>query len=1377
MESNHDGEQVKYTLGLDIGTSSIGYAAIDKHQKPIRAKGKHVIGVRLFQEGQTAADRRAFRTTRRRLKRRKWRLNLLNRLFDPYLSEVDPNFLPRLKQSNLSPKDDNKHFNGSTLFPDKTDAAFYRQYPTMYHLRYALMTEKRKFDIREVYLAIHHIVKYRGNFLNSATVDSFKTSNIDFTSQFDRLNELYRQVILDEPFQINMDQVDEMTNKLLDNDALKLDTQKQVAKLLPVIYNDKPIDKQYTRIATEFSKAILGYKTKLDVILNLDTQNAKDWAIRLDDEDIDEKLPALVENLDESRQEIVTIIRDLYAQVTLNAIVPKGKSLSESMVDKYNDHKDHLDLLMGLIHELGDDSAKGIKLREAYTQYVGKSDDKTLNQDDFYAAIKKNLDEDSKRSPKIQRLIEQASFMPKQRTSANGVIPHQLHQLELDRIIENQGRYYPFLKEPNPNTHKPNGGKYKLDELVAFRIPYYVGPLITKQDQEKTSGADFAWMIRKPGQGGEITPWNFDQKVDRMASANTFIRRMTTKDSYLVAEDVLPDSSLIYEKFKVLNELNMLKVNDRRLSLSQKQDLFNNLFKKQKTIRTKKLQTYIRTKWELPSVMISGLSDPDKFNSSLATYIDFRDVFGEKVDDPNRQADYEKIIEWSTVFEDRKIYQAKLNQLDWLTEPQRKALLTKRYTGWGRLSKKLLTGLKDQNGDSILDQLWKTNDNFMQIQSRDEFAKQIHDENAKQFHEANNVDDILDDAFTSPQNKKAIRQVHKVVQDVVKAVGYAPDKIAIEFTRSPQDRPQRTFSRQRQLQSTYLNVAKALMKSNLNQELKSVIDSQQTLTDKLYLYFTQLGQDMYTGKEINFDELVNYQIDHILPQAFIKDDSLDNRVLVSAPINNAKSDNVPVKKFGAKMGYFWKQLAENHLISKRKLNNLTTDPDKIGKFTAQGFIHRQLVETSQVIRLVANILGNEYGHDGTTIIEVTAKMNHQMRKDFDLIKIRDVNDYHHAMDAYLTAYVGDYLYLRYPKLRSYFVYGDFKKLKDQSLKIRNFNFLHDLTNDEAGDKIADQETGEIIWDKHESVKQLKKVYHYKFMLVSQEVYTRQDALFNQTIYPASDADKRKLIPIKNNKPVDVYGGYSGNVDAYMAIVRVHGKKEDKYKVVGVPMRAVADLKKAESKDRDNYLNAVHEVLKPQFTKKKKDRKTGEITEMMDDFDVLLGKVYYRQLIVDGNKKFMLGSSTYQYNAKQLVLSDKAMQALSKDDKLKNQDENQNLIDVYDEILWKVDRYFELYDMNGFRKKLHIGREKFIGLPIDNEFEGRKLIINGKRETLDNILNGLHANATMSNLKYLGISSPFGMLQVARGITLSSDTLIYYQSPAGLFDRKVKLSDL
>ena len=41
----------------------------------------------------------------------------------------------------------------------------YLKYPTIYHLRKALMESDEKFDPRLVYLAIHHIIKYRGNFL------------------------------------------------------------------------------------------------------------------------------------------------------------------------------------------------------------------------------------------------------------------------------------------------------------------------------------------------------------------------------------------------------------------------------------------------------------------------------------------------------------------------------------------------------------------------------------------------------------------------------------------------------------------------------------------------------------------------------------------------------------------------------------------------------------------------------------------------------------------------------------------------------------------------------------------------------------------------------------------------------------------------------------------------------------------------------------------------------------------------------------------------------------------------------------------------------------------------------------------------------------
>ncbi len=166
-------EKVPYNIGLDIGTSSIGFAATDNLNKPIRAKGKTVIGVRLFEEGKTAADRRGFRTTRRRLSRRKWRLRLLDEIFDKEMAKVDNTFFARLKESNLSPKDANKKYLGSLLFPEKKDFKFYEDYPTIYHLRYALMHEKRQFDIREVYLAMHHIIKYRGNFFEFSPNEFF----------------------------------------------------------------------------------------------------------------------------------------------------------------------------------------------------------------------------------------------------------------------------------------------------------------------------------------------------------------------------------------------------------------------------------------------------------------------------------------------------------------------------------------------------------------------------------------------------------------------------------------------------------------------------------------------------------------------------------------------------------------------------------------------------------------------------------------------------------------------------------------------------------------------------------------------------------------------------------------------------------------------------------------------------------------------------------------------------------------------------------------------------------------------------------------------------------------------------------------------------
>ena len=91
-----------------------------------------------------------------------------------------------------------------------------------------------------------------------------------------------------------------------------------------------------------------------------------------------------------------------------------------------------------------------------------------------------------------------------------------------------------------------------------------------------------------------------------------------------------------------------------------------------------------------------------------------------------------------------------------------------------------------------MNKLWTSQKNFMQIVTEPDFKEAIAKENQDVTQE-NGVEAILADAYTSPANKKAIRQVVKVVADVVKAAGgKAPAQFAIAFTRDPDKNPQLT---------------------------------------------------------------------------------------------------------------------------------------------------------------------------------------------------------------------------------------------------------------------------------------------------------------------------------------------------------------------------------------------------------------------------------------------------------------------------------------------------------------------------------------------------------------------------------------------------------
>ena len=143
---------------------------------------------------------------------------------------------------------------------------------------------------------------------------------------------------------------------------------------------------------------------------------------------------------------------------------------------------------------------------------------KNINNDEDYQYIITKMDNDS--------------FLLKQNSRDNSLIPYQMNEVELELIIEKQGKFYPELIEMKD---KLLGTKDKMG-LLTFRIPYYVGPLI--------SNSNFSWVFRKED---KIYPWNFEEVIDIDKSAEAFIERMTNYCTYLPNEKVLPKKSIFVQ--------------------------------------------------------------------------------------------------------------------------------------------------------------------------------------------------------------------------------------------------------------------------------------------------------------------------------------------------------------------------------------------------------------------------------------------------------------------------------------------------------------------------------------------------------------------------------------------------------------------------------------------------------------------------------------------------------------------------------------------------------------------------------------------------------------------------------------------------------------
>ena len=1198
-------ENIKYYIGVDIGTNSVGWAVIDENGNLLKKGKHHLWGSRLFDQAQTAQNRRNYRSSRRRYNKRRQRIGLLRLIMSDMVLEVDPSFFIRLEKTTFLDKEDKKailkdnYKMNYNLFCDEdyNDKKYFKDYPTIYHLRKKLCESDEKADPRLIYLALHHIVKYRGNFLYEGQELHLEPSNKeeDLKILFDILGKNNDTV-----YDISEEQIQFILKTVVENISKTAKVDECMSQL--------KLNSEDKKIVKEFMRGLVGNKFNVSKLyMHEDLQfDDEDLKLQFSDKSYEEKITEY-ENVLEEKMEFIDLMQRFYSWIELSKIVGSDSqhaSISGAMVNIYESHREDLRTLKEVMLKIGKKeydemfkpTSKNVVNYYNYVNPVACSGDKT---DGFYKYVKKAIEKsDDSRKDEILQKIANETYMLKQTSKNNAYIPYQMQKDELIKILDHQEKYYPVLKE----------NRDKIISILEFRIPYYYGPL----DGNK----QFGWLIKKKGKENErILPWNHQEIVDVQETAAQFIKKLTNYCTYLPIEKVMPQKSLTCSMYEVLSEVNKIRIDGKLLPIDTKNRLIEDLFFKRKTVKEKDLINWLKQN-QLTVGEITGYQKEKAFSSSLAPWIDFKEIFDE-INDSNYDL-IEKIIEDTTIFNEGSILKERLKKVYNLDQNKIKKIMKLKYSGWSRLSKKLINGIRADNkfgsSVSILDVMKESHMTLMEIINDQDlgFKQIIEKENFKNETGSFEYEDI-ENLAGSPALKRGIWQTLQVIEEIKNYMGHEPKNIYIEFAREEQEKV-RTTTRVKKLKSIYNDIKNQLdvhgkeVYSNLNKQ-----DEKSSIEKRLYLYYTQLGKCMYSGESLDIDKLSNYEIDHIFPRTLTSDDSLDNLVLVKKKENQRKLDDLVLPlEIRNKMEVFWKKLYDNGLITQTKYYRLMRDEfrrDQIDKF-----INRQLVETRQIIKHVANIIENHF--EDTKVFTVRANLSHEFREKYGIYKNRNVNDFHHAHDAYIACIIGRYIQIRFPGLEAKYVYGQYmqnvKKTKNNIDK-ENHGFIINSMKYEC----IDEDTGEVIWNP-ERILDYIKCFNYRDVYITKKLDTNNRELFNVTILPNdknSEKGKTKAtIPVnKLRSNVRKYGGFSGLQSDIVAIEGKKGKKIDR-RLINLPIL----LRYVSIEDQCKYIMENNKYSDVKIIKKIKKNQLIEID----------GGLYY------------LSSATELVNAHQLILNNK-----------------------------------------------------------------------------------------------------------------------------------------
>ena len=1404
-----------YYVGLDIGTSSVGWAVTDKTYHILRAKGKDLWGARLFDEAKTAITRRSNRVNRRRREREKLRISMLRELLSEEINKVDPGFYHRLEESKYWIDDrtgDNVSqkyaifAKGSTGTEEYTDKDYYEQYPTVFHLRSDLIHSDKPHDVRLLYLALLNMFKHRGHFLNESLgtdVDSgFEATWSEFLTSVSALIETQSDDE-DVPIHNSFASVDvkELKAVLMQKGISKSQIREDASKILNISKKSKQ------------DYAILSLVCGL--VGNLEDIFGKDRFTELEDKSkksisfrkgsFEEDFAEIQDFLNDDDTSLIMVIKELHDILLLDQIMQGHTFLCDARVSMYNEHKEDLALLKKTIKHLVPDEYSNFfrKMQDGnYSSYIGSTNsDKTGGKVRRYVAdhstAKRNYDPEElyktitkilspyKGDSDVDTILSKIAgetFLRKQLTSSNGVIPNQVYVREMKAILEKAETYLPSLRNIDSSGLTVSD---RILKLFTFHVPYYVGPIggLHKNDGNK-------WAVRTSGE--PVTPWNIDSVIDMGKTQQAFIENLIRHCTYLKNEKVLPKHSLLYEKFMVLNELNNLRISGNPIEIELKQDIYNDLFMTGKQVTRKQLCEYLISRGKLlkgEESLIGGIDD--RLHAHLSSIGKFNGVFEAPYLDLRHMVMIEDIILLGTIYGDsKKMYREQIENRYGknsdssikLTDKQITRIAGFKFSDWGRCSKAFFEteGASKEDGvvRTIIDALWETNDNLMQLLSPDKYTytenlESMITRDSKALSEWT-IDD-LDDMYLSAPVKRMVWQTLHVLSEIEEVMGHAPKRVFVEMTRENREKGVRTRSRKSQLLDLYKNTELRKEQRDWIAELECHTE-QEFRIKKLYLYYCQMGRCMYTGEPIDPEQLMDdnlYDIDHIYPRHFVKDDSIENNlVLVKKSKNARKSDDYPLNNaIQSNCIGLWKDLQNKKLISKEKYDRLV----RTTEFTLDervSFVQRQLVETGQGTKAITQIL-REALPESSDVVFSKAGIVSQFRHDFDIYKCRSINDFHHAQDAYLNIVVGNVYYTKFTKNPRNFIKEALSHSNDERYKYhlsKMFNYTVHCGNETTW--ICEKD------GKNNTIDLIKKQVFKNSPLISRRSYVATGSITaKETNYgkqAASKAATGSYFPSKTSDErladVKKYGGKMGiSTAAYTLISYKEGNKLIR-SIEPIPtfMMNAGEL----SKDRQTSLL---DYLKGKISSNSK--------KICSDFKILYPIIKFNSLLkVDGYYYYIgggTGNRYYLYNATSLKMPVKEVGYIKKIDKaIKNEDYSETdknskpiitkekNIALFELIINKMSTGIYTYKKGPLLSSITGVKERFYDLNLQKQCQFLQILISAFGPKTQNI-----------DLSLLGGVKNTGVMYLPKNIDKLKECILINLSITGLYENRVDLLKL